>query len=619
MESSRMKNNRRAIARPSTAIWIVATLAVAAVAGFAGCVTTPPPAPSPPPPAAPTEADKTFEAISRRYLDEMIALTPVNATSLGDHRFDGELDDVSPAGYDRRAALARELLLQVQLVLDDTQLSRANQVDARLLASELEYQGWSIEGLSEWRWNPLIYTELTGNSVYLLMARDFAPLPDRLRNAGARLAELPRFLEQVRESLVPQLVPKIHAETAIKQNTGVLTLIDQLVVPQLSALPETDQVTLRTAIAHARTAIAQHQIWLEKRLLPEAKGDFRLGAERYDMKLRFALDSPLTRQEILTRAKAELVSTRSDMYNIARTVLQNRPGAPPLPPSPTADEQQAAIAAALELAYAQQPPRDQVFDTARHAFEDAKGFVRARDLVTLYDDPLEIIPMPEFQRGVALAYCDSPGPLDRGQKTFYVISPIPSDWTQEQVQSFLREYNTRSIDNLTVHEAMPGHYVQLMHSNRYQSPLRAVLSSGTFIEGWAVYAERMMVEQGFEGGDPLMHLIQLKWYLRTIGNAILDQAVHVDNMSREDAMQLMTHDTFQEEREASAKWIRAELTSAQLPTYFVGVQEHLALREEARKKWGKSFTLKRYHDTVLSFGSPPVRYVRELVLDLPIQ
>jgi len=157
-----------------------------------------------------------------------------------------------------------------------------------------------------------------------------------------------------------------------------------------------------------------------------------------------------------------------------------------------------------------------------------------------------------------------------------------------------------------------------MHANRYESPLRAVLSSGTFIEGWAVYTERLMLEQGFLDRDPLTHLIQLKWYLRSIGNAILDQAVHVDGISRDDALRLMTRDTFQEEREADAKWVRAQLTSAQLPTYFVGVQEHLALREEARKTWGKSFALKRYHDTVLSFGSPPMRYVRELMFDLPI-
>jgi uncharacterized protein (DUF885 family) len=611
--------HNKAVARMKVAFGIaaVAILALLAGAGLAGCATTPAPAPPAPPPG-PTEADMTFDAISQRYLNEMMALTPVNATSLGDHRFDAELDDVSSAGYDRRVALAHELLLQLE-ALDSTQLSRANQVDAHLLTNELQYQIWRVEKLAEWRWNPLIYTDLAGNSVYLLMARDFAPLPDRLRNVGARLSELPRFLSQVREALVPARVPKIHAATAVKQNSGVLTLIDQLVVPQLGVLPDADQASVKAAIARARTAVAQHQIWLEKKLLPEANGDFRLGATLYDTKLQFALDSPLSRAQIRTRAQAELERARAEMYDIARIVLQSRADAPALPPAPNPDEQQTAITAALELAYAQQPARDQVFETARHAFEETTAFTRAHDLVTLYDDPLEIIPMPEFQRGVALAYCDAPGPLDRGQKTFYVISPIPDDWSDAQVKSFLREYNIRSIDDLTIHEAMPGHYLQLMHSNRYHSPLRAVLASGAFIEGWAVYSERMMVEEGFRGDDPLMHLIQLKWYLRSIANAILDQAVHVDGMSREDAMRLMTHDTFQEEREASGKWVRAQLTAAQLPTYFVGVQEHLALREEMRRKWGKTFTLKRYHDTILSVGSPPVRYVRELALDLPIQ
>jgi hypothetical protein len=306
------------------------------------------------------------------------------------------------------------------------------------------------------------------------------------------------------------------------------------------------------------------------------------------------------------------------MYNIAKGLLTGRADAPPLPDAPGPNAQQAAISAALQLAYEEQPPRDEVVATAKRAFADAQRFVRSADLVTLYDDPLDIIVMPEFQRGVALAYCDSPGPLDKGQKTFYSVAPIPPDWTQDQVNSYLREYNTRSIYDLTIHEAMPGHYVQLMHANRYQSPLRAVLASGSFIEGWAVYAERMMVEQGFLDQDPLMHLVQLKWYLRSVGNAILDQAVHVDGLSREDAMRLMVHDTFQEEREAAAKWVRVQLTAAQLPTYFVGVQEHLALREEARNAWGTRFTLKRYHDEVLAYGSPPVRYVRELMLNLPI-
>jgi uncharacterized protein (DUF885 family) len=585
------------------------------IVGFTGCTVIQPPPDFTNPPSA---ADVTFEEIARRYLAEMLRLKPVQATALGDHRYDGQLDDVSADGQAHRVGLARQLLAQLK-TLGIAQMSRAHQVDARLLKSELDYEVWSVEELKEWRWNPLVYTDLAGNSVYLLMARDFAPLPVRLHNVGLRLSELPRLLMQARESLDPALVPRIHAETAVKQNTGVLSLIDELVVPQLGTLPEAQQTELKTAIAHARTAVAQHQIWLEKKLLPAATGDFRLGATLYDAKLRFALDSPLSRQEIRTRADAELKRARSEMYDVARAVLAGRSDAPPLPVMPNATEQQAAIVAALELAYEQRPARDKVFETAQHAFAETQRFVRAHDLVTVYDDPIQIIPMPAFQRGVALAYCDSPGPLDKGQKTFFAVSPIPDDWSEDQVNSYLREYNTRSIYNLTIHEAMPGHYLQLMHANRYDSPLRAVLASGSFIEGWAVYTEGMMVEEGFLNRDPLMHLIQLKWYLRSIGNAILDQAVHVDGISREDAMRMLTHDTFQQEREAAGKWVRAQLTAAQLPTYFVGVQEHLALRAEAQQAWGKDFTLKRYHDEVLAYGSPPVRYVRELMLELPIE
>jgi uncharacterized protein (DUF885 family) len=595
------------------AAYLVALTAL--LGALPGCRVAPPAAP---PPTQPSAADMSFDEISKRYLQDMLALTPVAATSLGEHRYDGKLDDVSAAGVAQRTALAHELLGQLQ-TLTAGGLSRAHQVDARLLSNQLEYQVWSSEQLQEWRWNPLLYTDLAGNSVYLLMARDFAPLPDRLRNVTARLNELPRLLAQVREVLDPARVPKVHAETAIKQNTGVLDLIDQVVVPQIQTLPETDQTQLRNAIAHARTAVTQHQLWLEKRLLPAAQGDFRIGADLYDAKLRFALASTLSRQDIRARAQSELIATRAEMYSVARSVLGIRPGAPDLPEAPSPGQQQTAIAEALELAYADRSAREAVFDTVRGAFEQARSFVQARDFVTLHDDPLDIIPMPQFQRGVALAYCDSPGPLDKGQKTFFAVSPIPDDWSKEQTSSFLREYNRRSIDDLTFHEAMPGHYVQLMHANRYDSPLRAVLASGTFVEGWAVYAERLMVEQGFRGADPLMRLIQLKWYLRSIANAIIDQAVHVDGISRESAMQIMMHDTFQEEREAAGKWVRAQLTSAQLPTYFVGVQEQLALREEAKQRWGQTFTLKRYHDTELSFGSPPARYVRELMFDLPIE
>ncbi len=464
-----------------------------------------------------------------------------------------------------------------------------------------------------------MYTQLAGQALYGLLARDFAPLPERLRSLTVRLEKLPGLLAQARNNLEPARVPAIHAETAVKQNPGVLSLVDQLVMPNLGTLEATDRERLERAIATARTAVQDHQRWLEGTLVPAAKGEFRIGRELFDQKLAFALMSSLSRDEIRARAEVEVARVRGDMYGVARTVLAGRPGAPPLPDAPTADQQQAAIMAALEIAYAERPARDGVVDLARATLQETTDFVRARDFVTLPDEPLEIILMPEFQRGVAVAYCDSPGPLDKGQRTFYAVSPLPDSWTQAQVDSYLREYNSRSVANLTIHEAMPGHYLQIAHSNRYPSVLRAMLGSGPFIEGWAVYAERVMQEQGFRGGDPLMRLVQLKWYLRSATNAIIDSAIHVDGMSRDDAMRLMTETGFQEEREAAGKWVRAQLTSTQLSTYFVGYLEQADLRAEAERRWGERFALKRYHDQLLSYGSPPVRFVRALMFDEPIR
>jgi len=583
------------------------------------CAPTPVKAPPPPPPPPPPPtADQQFEALAQRYIRESPEQSPSGATSLGDHRFDDKLDDVSAAGWQARLTFA-ELYLAALEPIDRSKLSRANQVDALLLVHDLEYDRWRLQTLQDWRWNPLLYTRTAGDALYNLLARDFAPAPERLRNLGKRLDEIPRFLAQVREVLEPARVPKVHAETASKQNAGLKTMLDGEITTQIATLAPEDQEVLKASLARARSAVSQHQIWIDKRLLPESKGDFRLGAELYDQKLRLALFSPLTRQQIRARAESELTTTRNAMYDIAKQVLQGRRGAPSTPDNPTATQQQRAIKAALELAYAERPERDAVLATARATLADATQFVREKNIVSLPDEPLEIIEMPEFQQGVALAYCDSPGALEAGQKTFYAVSPIPKQWTRAQTDSFLREYNSRSIHNLTIHEAMPGHYLQLAHSNKYPSTLRKVLSSGPFIEGWAVYTERVMVDAGYMNGDPLMKLIQLKWYLRTIVNAMLDQAVHVDGISREAAMKLMTEAGFQEEREAAGKWTRAQLTSAQLPVYFVGALEHTALRAEAEQKLGAAFNLKDYHDKVLSFGSPPVRFARELMFDLPIE
>ena len=568
--------------------------------------------------AAVSAADAAFTDLSARALEGWFQLSPVSATQIGDHRFDGELDDLSEAGRARGLEFSQNLLAELQ-ALDVAALSRENQVDAAILRNQLQYDIWNAQTLQGWAWDPQLYSGLAGQAIYGLMAREFAPLPERLKSATARMQKIPALLAQARANLDPARVPKVHAETVARQNAGVLGIVDTFITPHLDQLDPADRQQAQAAIDGLKTAVAEHQKWLDETLVPNAKGEFRVGAEVYDQKLQFALLSSLSRAEIKQRAEAELVRVRGEMYAIAQQVLKDTAGAPELPDNPSPQQQQKAIEAALELAYAQHPARDQVVADARVALDRATAFVREHDLVTLPDAPVEIIEMPEFQRGVAVAYADSPGPLDKNLKTFYAVSPMPEDWTDAQVESFLREYNSRMIDLLSIHEGTPGHYLEGWHSAKFPSTLRAVLRSGMFAEGWAVYTEKMMADAGYLDNDPLFRLVQLKFYLRTIANAILDQGVHVDGWSREQAMDLMVNQTFQQESEAAGKWTRAQLTSAQLPTYFVGVQEHFDLRKAMEEKQGDAFNLKAYHDQVLSYGAPPVRFVRELMLDEPIQ
>lgn len=544
-------------------------------------------------------------------------LSPISATQTGDHRFDARIDDVSAAGRARALGFARGTLRALDAI-DPAGLSRANQVDAALLRNAMAAQLWDGETAQSWAWNPLTYQARTGDAIYALMAREFAPIGVRLGAVAARMEQLPALLRTARGELDPARVPAPFAETYANQNRGLKSLVGELVEPHKGALGEPQRARLDAAITGFNAAIDEHQAWIEAVLVPRAQGDFRIGRQAFDEKLAFTLQSSLSRQDIRQRAEAAVIEVRAEMYRVAKLALAGRADAPALPDAPDPGEQQAAIRAALDIAASDRPARDRLVETATAGVAEAEAFVRAHDLITLPEAPVRVIIMPEFQRGVAVAYCDSPGPLDRHLDTFYAVSPIPDDWSEEQSVSFLREYNNRGILDIAVHEAMPGHYVQIAHSNLYPSVLRAVLSSGSFVEGWAVYAEEMMVEQGFRRGDPLYRLSQLKVQLRTVTNAILDQAIHVDGMSREEAMALMTQTAFQEEREAAGKWRRAQLSSTQLSTYFVGFAEHMGARAEAKRRQGAGFDLKRYHDMVLSFGSPPMRYASALLFDTPI-
>ena len=306
--------------------------------------------------AAPTPADAAFADLAARWLDGAMRLSPVFATQTGDHRFDAELDDYSAEGRARSLAFSKSLLAELEAI-DRGTLSRENQVDASVLRNQLRYDLWSAEQLQGWAWDPMLYSQVAGGALYSLMAREFAPLPDRLRNATLRMQKLPTLFAQMRANLDPARVPLIHAQTVAKQNRGVLSLVDGLILPKAGELDEADRKRLEDAVATLRTAVEEHQAWLDKTLVPQAKGDFRIGQALYDQKLAFALDSPMSRAEIRRRAEAELTAVRAQMYDIARGVLAGRDGAPESPESPSPEQQQATIQAALELAYADRPTR----------------------------------------------------------------------------------------------------------------------------------------------------------------------------------------------------------------------------------------------------------------------
>ena len=553
-----------------------------------------------------TSQDDAFQKAAHDYIEQYLQANPEDATELGDHRFDGELTDYSAEARAKDLGTQKEFRDKLNAI-DGSHLTGANSIDFRILKENIDYEIFRAEELKEPEWNPLVYMQSLANSLYLLVARDFAPAEKRIPRLRQRLEGIPRVIAQAKANL--QHPPRVHTETAIEQTQGAINLVHEGLAPLLDAAPQKKK-ELAPLQEKTAAALGDYQKWLQNDLLPRSDGNFRLGVEKYRKKLHFALASDLSMGEIMKRAQADLKQTQTAIYETAlplyKKYFPKADSAKPL-------DKHKVTAAVLDKLAEQHPDDATVVGYAKEVVTEATNFVRSHNLVTIPDTPLDVIAMPEFKRGVAIAYCDSPGPLDKTGKTFFAVAPTPKDWSKERKESFFREYNNYQIRDLTVHEAMPGHYLQLAHANEFRAPtlVRAIFRSGPFIEGWAVYTEQMMAEQGY--GGPEVKMQQLKMRLRAIANAILDQSIHAGNMSEKEALDLMMKDTFQQEGEAVAKWKRARLTSAQLSTYFVGGTEHLDLRAAAQKKLGDQFNLKKYNDQVISYGSPPVKYVREMM------
>lgn len=553
----------------------------------------------------PPSVDEKFQRLAKNYLEKLLEMNPELATSLGDHRFDSRLNDYSLEDVARSRALSRAYLDSLG-TLDAALLGMDNKIDLEILRSSLESTIFQLDSLKEYEWNPLAYN--MGNGIYALIARDFAPIKARLLNLKERLKAVPGVIECARANI--QNPPAIHVQTAILQNRGNISMVRDDLKTFLDQVPEL-KAELAPIQEQAVAALEEYGRWLESELLANASGDFRIGDDKYRAKLRYTLLSELSKEEILQRAEADLIATQNTMYEAALPLYQRY-----FPGGARGDrttDKKAVIKAVLSKLADTCPNNETIVDLAKQCLHACTDFVRSNLLVTVPEEPIKIIVMPEFERGVAVAYCDSPGPLEKGGETFYAISPTPKDWSDERVKSFFREYNNYMLQNLTVHEAMPGHYLQLAHANRFKAPtmVRAIFASGTFVEGWATYAEQLMIEKGY--GGPEVKMQQLKMRLRLIINAIIDQEIHTTGMSEQEAMALMMNEGFQEEGEAAGKWRRACLTSTQLSTYYVGNTEVNDLRKAYEAKMGSGGDLKAFHDQVLSFGSPAPKYVKELM------
>lgn len=548
----------------------------------------------------------TFEELARRTVDALLELDPVEATALGEHRYDDQLPDWSAAGTTHAHAVLQDALGALDQV-DDGELDAGELVDLEILRGRIAAYDLELERLREHTWNPLLANP--GTALYLLVARDALPLADRLRALTGRLSAIPESLAVAREQL--HRMPRVHVETAIGQFEGTAGLIDDQVRHTFDA-DESLAVAAAAMIDQAREAVLEHVAWLRDHLGDEG-GDPRLGEQAYAAKLWHALDDETSPDAVLADAEADLAVFEGEIARAAAEFL----GVAVPPPDDAGD----VVARALASVADEAPVTDAtVLPLCAEALERTREFVLAQDLVSVPGDPVRIIEMPEIHRGVAVAYCDPPGPLDADSlPTFFAVAPTPRDWTAERVASFYREYNGRMLHDLTIHEAMPGHVLQLAHARtpRTGGIVRRAFWSGPFVEGWAVYAEELLAQRGYspdgtDRGALAVRLQRLKMALRMTINAILDIRVHTRGMTEQEAMRLMTVRGHQEEGEAAGKWRRALLTSTQLSTYYVGWRGVRGLVHDVRLM-EPSLTDRDLHDRVLAHGSPPPRHLRTLL------
>ena len=557
--------------------------------------------------SGPNDAD--VSSAFQIWLDAECKRHPLFATQQGMREYDGQMDDLSPKARAEDAQRDQEVLADLAKKFDRTKLSRNAQIDLEIWESFLRYRVWQFKNSDDFANDPRTYLLYCSDSVFGLFTQSTLPRHRNVENAASRIAKIPEVIAAAKASL--KNPPKILTEVAIKRTDGAIAFYDKDIFALAEESPQIS--SLATPSRKAAESLREYKKFLEEVVLPRSNGDWRIGEKKFSEKLAMELDAGLSAKEVIDTAEAEADRVEREMYYVAKqlwsSIMENKS----VPPDDAAGRRETIRTILTELGKDHGTSATLLNDT-KNTVEKIKTFIRQKKILTLPNpDQCSIIEMPEFQRGFSAAYLNQAPPLDAKAKSLYAISPPPSDWPSERQEAFFQEYNRSMLQVLTIHEAYPGHYVQLDYSNRIDSLVRRVLSSGVFAEGWAVYTEQMMLDEGYGNGDLALRLHQLKFYMRAVLNAILDYRMHCSEMSDEDALTLLVDRGFQTSGEAVGKIQRAKQSSCQLSTYFVGRTAFYRLRQNVQRARGSAFELGPYHEEVLLKGTLPVKYLSELV------
>ena len=561
------------------------------------------------------EADQRLAVAFKGWLDEYIAMQPFLGTRWGDHRFANKLEDLSPAGREKIVSHTRKTLDSLNKEFDTKQLSPDGRVDLATWKTGLERSLWIEENLAPLDTDPRSYNEYTTDSTYLLVTQTTLPKAAVTKACLARIREVPRLLEQARTNLGAKKSSRppvrVFVETAIRQVPGSIAWYKSGLAEALGQGEGAEEV--RREAAALVPLFEGYRQFLEKEVLPRSSDQWKLGPKLFAQKLEFELEADISAAEVLAEAEREFARVESEMAALSRTLWPTFfPGKAQLPDTP--EGRRETTRRVIAEVSRDRGTVDTLVKDAKNGAEKLKAFIRKRGLLKLPEpDRCDILEMPEFQRGNSVAYLNNAPPLDFEARSVYAISPPPKDWDARRVESFLDEYNHRMMQILTLHEAYPGHYVQLEYANRNPSLVRRIFASGVYIEGWAVHMEQVMLDEGYGDGDLGLRLLQLKWYLRAVANAILDNNMHSGDWNETQALRFMVDKAFQSEGEALGKVVRSKQSPCQLSTYFVGRTAMHRLRQKVQTAQGDKFALLPYHQAVLEVGAVPVRFLPQLV------